>query len=240
MVCEKSSYHALTAKNGSGLIRQTISSTNARKREQVEEAAAGIAMTIAAWAERANRLHGGVHGGASGEAVVHQNDGLAFDRRRWTIAAIVTFAALQLHALAVNHAIDGIPRYSEIPDNFVVEYNCAASGNGAHREFLVPGNSEFTNYKNIEWSIEFTRNLGSNGNPASRQRQDEYIAAAAIARQQRFPELPSCIGAIAKLHCAPPICWTFGESGVLPESIVRRRAVLYEGDYRFGVLRSTF
>ena len=93
------------------------------------------------WLQGANVPDSYKHGASGGKAIVNE-DGLAgFEAGCLHAAAIEVLAATQLGLLAGNHVLTVQRGDLQLADNSHVE-NLGGIGNGAHREFGLPGDAE--------------------------------------------------------------------------------------------------
>jgi hypothetical protein len=75
----------------------------------------------------------------------------------------------------------------------------AAGGDGAHREFLVAGESQLAHDEYIQRRMQRLRHLEADGHAAAGQREHDHVVAVAIPRQ-RLREQLSGMAAVVKAH----------------------------------------
>jgi hypothetical protein len=111
-----------------------------------------------------------VHGGSRREAVVHQDHGAAADIRRRTTAAVKALAPRQLLPFARRDRIDHLLGNAKAFDELMVEHAHATSRDRPHRQFLIAGDAELADHKDVQRCTECAGYLIGDRHAAARQR----------------------------------------------------------------------
>ena len=130
-----------------------------------------------------DRLHGGTHRRAGGEAIVDQDHGLARKAWEWPVAAVLFQTAIQLLGLALGDRANDmrwnvVGRY-DIP----VQHFHAVAGNSPHRQLRVPRHAELADDEYIQRTFQFLGNFKGYRNAAARQRQHDHVVIALVTVQ---------------------------------------------------------
>jgi hypothetical protein len=139
----------------------------------------------------------GVHGGARRQPVIDQDDSAAPNVRRRTTAAVKALAPRQLLRFARRDGIDQGRGNAEALDELIIEHTHATRRNRAHRQFLIAGNAELADHKDVQRCTERAGYLIGDRYAATRQRQHEHVRAIGIGCEL-LSELPARFPTIAK------------------------------------------
>ncbi len=115
----------------------------------------------------AQRLDSGAHGGAGGEAVVHQDDGALRHRRQSPVAAVEPLASLQLGLLAGGDGVDLGLANAQGAHDVRVEDADATGGDGAQGQFLLAGDAQLADDVHVQGGVEGASDLVGNRHAAA-------------------------------------------------------------------------
>src|SRR6185437_566373 len=101
----------------------------------------------------AQRLHGNPHGGAGGDAVIHQYYGMSVDVQDSTTSTIEMFAALKLLCFMFINRFHLLRRKVQTANDRRIQQTGATGCDGADGQFLLAGKSEFADEKYIQRSM---------------------------------------------------------------------------------------
>lgn len=125
-------------------------------------------------------FQGCAHGGTRGEAVVHKNDGGIAHIRPRAIAPVGLLTSLELLAFALGHFLDRLITDATVADHLAVENAGAATGDGAHGEFLLAGHSQFPDNHQVQLCIQMPGDFSGHGNAAAGQCQHYKVFTVTI------------------------------------------------------------
>src|SRR5262249_39048479 len=129
------------------------------------------------------RQHRRLHRRPGRQPVVHENDHAIADDGGTTTLTIQDVATFELQPLADRDLLDQYVRNPEIVNKVAAENLDAALGDGTHGEFRVTRYAEFAYEEHIQRRLESHRHLVCDGNPASREPEDDYIRSTGVRGQ---------------------------------------------------------
>jgi CBS domain-containing protein len=173
------------ATNGSGIFRQTTSSTSDLSAAIVSAGATGTASTSARGRRR--RDEGRAHAGAGGDAVVHQDYRPAIEGHALATRQIRLPAALDLGQLLTGQALDIGARKTSLRHHVVVgdDLRLPAIHHGGSRQLPLVRDADLAHQHDVERRLEAARDLGGNRHAPARHRQHHRIGKVLV---------PECAG----------------------------------------------
>ena len=146
----KSRYQSPTATKGSGERRQITSSASSANSWQVDGRAHRNGHDDARRLLLTDGGHRRAHRRTGGEAVVDEDDRLVGEWNQRPGAAIETFATFELDLLTLGDPVDHVLRNTKRIHDVVIDQPHTAAGDGAHRQFFMPRNTQFAHHKHVK------------------------------------------------------------------------------------------
>ena len=168
VVCEKFSYQKPTAKNASGLLTHTSSSTCAANSSHVAAAAAGTAMTMRAGCSCLTAATATRMVTPGGNPIIDEDDGPTMDVIGGAVSSVEAFASLQLVLLVCCHLVDHLLGDTEHLHDVVIEHTHPTRGNGSHRQFFLPRDTQLADDEDIQRGMQCSSHFKRNGYPTPR------------------------------------------------------------------------
>src|SRR5207249_7283983 len=142
---------------------------------------------------------GSAHGSAGRQAIVDQDDRASMHVKRRAATTIVQRTPVQFLLLLGRYGVDDCEGNLQEAHNVFVENTHSTGGDGAHGQFLVSGDSQFTYQKDIERCVQRLCHGKADRDTTTRQRQHQHVRTVAVHHQLRG-QLLSCVNAIAIAH----------------------------------------
>lgn len=132
----------------------------------------------------AEGLDCGAKGGAGGDAVIDEDDGLAGDRGRGGMAAVGELPPKKLLPLDGGLGFESRTGDAEGAHDVMVNDLHTAAGDGAHGELRVAGDAELADDEDIERGVEFAGDLRGHGDAAAREGKHENVRAVCMLHER--------------------------------------------------------
>jgi hypothetical protein len=137
--------------------------------------------------------------GAGGNAVVHQDDRSSGNVQRGQAAAKSLFATLEFAGLVLCHLLHFLGRDANGFHNVFIQDLHASAGDGAEGEFLLSGNAELSQNKDIERDTEPCGNFGGDRHASAGNTKDDYIRAVCVV-EELFRQLLAGFEPVFEVH----------------------------------------
>ena len=130
---------------------------------------------------------------------IDEDDGLARDRERGTVAAVERCTTVKRPAGLCADALDLLRGDAGSVDDLVVQVARAVRRNGAEGELFVPGDAEFAGEKDIQGQVQGVGDLKGDSNPAAGYAEDDRILPVGEL-SQLHRQLPSSVFTACESH----------------------------------------
>ena len=183
----KSRYHSPTAKNGSGLATQSMSSHTSWSADTVAAGATGTASTIRDAPCARATLAGGACSRAGGDPVVHNDGAAALEVEPGAAFSIARGAPIELTALPLLDRLELDRADGARPDGFLVLHPYPVLSDGPHRQLGLERNTQLSHDDDVEGCAQNQTHFSSDRHAATGQPEDD----GPVASETGTPHDPS-------------------------------------------------